>query len=225
MEPTSKQVMGEPQGVSSDTYTITLSRKDAALYLAWEYGIHQAHAILTTLPTAGRVALPATFVPLTTLRLARRWAARISEVVAWQHGRLGRSAMAATVEITKGDEAWSCGEKDFRGEPGKPQEVYRREAVRAIPHAIVMTSSAKMPGSVRHPYRNVAVVLVEGDNRPAMISAKARGVVRIVHHFGPQCVGKTAKCAYQRTLVKAQRMADELNTGDGLRRDSESPDR
>lgn len=79
-------------------------------------------------------------------------------------------------------------------------------------HYIVMTSAAKMPQCCWGRYRNVAVVEVEDINvRPTMISMRALNVIRIVKHFGPQSVGKTKACAYERTLVEAYRMADAMN--------------
>ena len=78
---------------------------------------------------------------------------------------------------------------------------------------IVMTSSAKMPASVKSAYRNVAVVEIENDfvGTPAMISTHARGVKCIEMHFGPQFVGITGKCAYKRTLEEANKLAAKLN--------------
>jgi len=78
---------------------------------------------------------------------------------------------------------------------------------------IVMTSSAKMPAKVRAEYRNVALVEVAADfeGTPAMISANARGVVRIVRHYGALNVGKTSKSAYARAFAEATAEAGRLN--------------
>jgi hypothetical protein len=77
---------------------------------------------------------------------------------------------------------------------------------------IVMTSSAKMPSSCWGRYQNVAIVEVEaGTKCPAMISERARGVVRIVHHYGPQFHGKSQNCNYYRTLLAATAEAARLN--------------
>ena len=76
---------------------------------------------------------------------------------------------------------------------------------------IVMTSSAKMPANCWGRYRNVALVEVEAGTWPKMISAHARGVVRIVEHYGPQFVGKTQRCAYMRVYEEAAARAEELN--------------
>lgn len=78
---------------------------------------------------------------------------------------------------------------------------------------IVMTSSAKMPSSCGGRYRNVAVVELEDGfvGIPTMISTHARGVKRVVRHYGPQSVGKTDRCAYARAFKAAQALADEMN--------------
>jgi hypothetical protein len=86
---------------------------------------------------------------------------------------------------------------------------------------IVMTSSAKMPTSVKSPYRNVAVVKLSQeytarDLKPKMISIYARGVVRL-HHLGHHHAGRTVKAsAYERALAEAQRRAFELNNSQPL---------
>lgn len=73
---------------------------------------------------------------------------------------------------------------------------------------IVMTSSAKMPQSCWGTYRNVAVLEVEAGASPKMISKRARGVVRIIRHYGPQNVGSTERCAYERTLLDAHALVE-----------------
>ena len=80
---------------------------------------------------------------------------------------------------------------------------------------IVMTSAAAVKGKARQfgTYRNVAVVEVANGTQPAMISARARGVVRIVRHWGACSVGKTAKCQYQVALAEAGALIEELNHG------------
>lgn len=80
---------------------------------------------------------------------------------------------------------------------------------------IVLTSSAKMPTSVRSPYRNVALVKLTpeyaaGGLIPRMLSARARGVAAI-EHLGHHFVGKTDKAAYQSTLAWAKAKAAERN--------------
>jgi hypothetical protein len=84
---------------------------------------------------------------------------------------------------------------------------------------IVMTSTAKMPSSVRSRYRNVALVRLteafrELGLRPLMISDRARGVAEL-RHRGHHFVGKTSASAYQRALAKAQADADALNQAEG----------
>lgn len=81
-------------------YEIRVYRPEAALYLAWEYGIRRAREILATAPadpvySPGFVRL--TFGPFLTDHRGRRtraaaenYAARIREAVAFQQGRLGR---------------------------------------------------------------------------------------------------------------------------------------
>ena len=78
---------------------------------------------------------------------------------------------------------------------------------------IVMTSVASAPRGTNSLYRNVAVVEVEpGHPPPKMIRADARGLRRIVKHWGPQYVGKTQHCAYHRAVMEAEAMADGLNS-------------
>ena len=84
----------------------------------------------------------------------------------------------------------------------------------STPRFIVMTSSAKMPASVKSRYRNVAVVETDGEAEPKMISSHARHCVRVVHHYGPQFVGKTSRCAYDVTLEDAQAYANQLNAAE-----------
>ena len=78
---------------------------------------------------------------------------------------------------------------------------------------IVMTSVANAPRGTRSLYRNVAVVEVEPGCMPKMIRVDAKGLRRIVKHWGPQYCGKTQACAYQRALMEAEAMADGLNHG------------
>ena len=80
---------------------------------------------------------------------------------------------------------------------------------------IVMTSSAHMPSSCRGTYRRVAVVQLDqyftaNNLRPAMISDRAKGVLR-VRDLGKHSVGKTERCAYARTLKEAEALAYALN--------------
>lgn len=81
------------------------------------------------------------------------------------------------------------------------------------PKFIVMQAAACMPGNCWGRYRRVAVVEVTDGfkGRPAMISARARGVARVVALWDKQSVGKTARCAFQRALAEAVALCDRLN--------------
>lgn len=77
---------------------------------------------------------------------------------------------------------------------------------------IVKTSSAKMPASVKAQYRNVAIIEVDDNiTDVSMISERAKGVKRIVRHYGPLHVGKTDRCAYRVALAEATAEAAVLN--------------
>lgn len=81
---------------------------------------------------------------------------------------------------------------------------------------IVMTASAKMPSSCKGRYGKVAVVQLTQEftaqgKRPKMISNRAKGVLRIVWQSGPQNIGRTERCGFQRALAEAMRYAEELN--------------
>ncbi|MCX6783356.1 MAG: hypothetical protein NTZ20_05240 [Candidatus Levybacteria bacterium] len=80
-----------------------------------------------------------------------------------------------------------------------------------MPYSI-MTSSAKVSGKARlGTYRNIAVIEWDGLTYPKMISKRARGMLRIIHHFGSQSVGITERCQYKKTLLDAGRMIESLN--------------
>ena len=67
---------------------------------------------------------------------------------------------------------------------------------------IVKTSSAKMPNSVKGQYRHVAILEIEdGFDDVSMISERAKGVRRIVTHYGPHHVGRTDRCAFRVALA------------------------
>lgn len=79
----------------------------------------------------------------------------------------------------------------------------------------VLTSSAKMPQSCRGRYRNVALVKLTQEYTakgllPAMISERARGVLRIIR-MGHYHVGETERGAYQKALTEANDRAHRLN--------------
>ena len=76
---------------------------------------------------------------------------------------------------------------------------------------IVMTASAKMPSSCKGQYRRVAVVEAEPGVVPAMISERAKGLVRIVQTWEACSVGKTERSAFARAKAEADAMAARLN--------------
>lgn len=80
---------------------------------------------------------------------------------------------------------------------------------------VVIDSAAKMPVKCWGRYRRVAVIEVERGEWPAMISRRARGVVRIVATWEKCNVGITDRCAFQRALSEAHDLARQLNSGNG----------
>jgi hypothetical protein len=76
---------------------------------------------------------------------------------------------------------------------------------------IVKTAAAKMPSSCKGRYRRVAVMEVADGTEPAMISERAKGVIRIVETWERLNEGRTDKCAYRRALAEANAMAERLN--------------
>lgn len=69
-----------------------------------------------------------------------------------------------------------------------------------------------MPASCRGRYRRIGLLEVEdGVEFVAMISERARGVLRIVKTWEKLSVGRTMKSAYGRALAEATRLADALN--------------
>ena len=83
---------------------------------------------------------------------------------------------------------------------------------------VVKTASAKMPLSVLAPYRRVAVLEVDPSvtTRPRMISARAKGVVRIVETWERLSAppGST-RSAFARALSEAEALAADLNAKNG----------
>lgn len=75
---------------------------------------------------------------------------------------------------------------------------------------IVKTAAAKMPGSCWGQYRRVAVLEVMAGAEPAMISKRARGVVRVVQTWERLNVGTTERCAYERALAEARELVERL---------------
>jgi hypothetical protein len=80
----------------------------------------------------------------------------------------------------------------------------------------VMTSTARVKGRAHEfgRYSNVAVLECEAGIIPKMISARARGVIRIVKHWGACSVGKTERSAFRVAMRAAQELADRLNAGE-----------
>lgn len=80
-------------------------------------------------------------------------------------------------------------------------------------HYIVQTAAACMPNSCWGTYRRVALLEVkDGVESVAMISSRARGVVRVVQTWERLNVGKTERCAYERALTEANARASKYNT-------------
>lgn len=80
---------------------------------------------------------------------------------------------------------------------------------------IVMTASACMPTSCWGRYGKIAVVELEPgfEGEPKMISARARGVKRVVALWDRQHIGSTTRCAFSRALAEAEELCAELNNG------------
>ena len=77
---------------------------------------------------------------------------------------------------------------------------------------IVLTAAAKVSGAAKKGhYKRIAVVEAEGDTVPAMISERAKGLVRVVQTWERLSVGKTDRCAYAVALVEATALAASLN--------------
>ena len=80
---------------------------------------------------------------------------------------------------------------------------------------VVMTASAHVPSSWKWygTYRRVAVVEtdLEPPFMPAMISDRAKGVVRVVQTWERLNVGKTERDAYSKALAEAGEFATFLN--------------
>jgi hypothetical protein len=78
---------------------------------------------------------------------------------------------------------------------------------------IVMEASAKVAGKARQfgRYIHVAVCEVEDGTTPAMISERAKGMVRIVWDSGAVAVGKTERSAAHRARAEAAAMCAEMN--------------
>lgn len=75
---------------------------------------------------------------------------------------------------------------------------------------ILKTASAKMPNSCWGRYGKIAVMEVERDVQPAMISERAKGVIRIVELWDKLNMGGP-KSAYALALVEAKALYNKLN--------------
>lgn len=80
---------------------------------------------------------------------------------------------------------------------------------------IVQTAAACMPSSCWGRYRRVAVLEVVKGVEPKMISARARGVVRVVQTWERRHVGLTERGAYQRAVAEAQDLVSQLESVTG----------
>jgi hypothetical protein len=76
---------------------------------------------------------------------------------------------------------------------------------------VVRVSAAKMPGSCWGRYVRVAVLEVLPGTKPAMISARASGVVSIVQTWERCHSGRGIRDAASRAKTAARQLADELN--------------
>jgi len=79
-------------------------------------------------------------------------------------------------------------------------------------HFLIMTSSAP-PKDKRKlgNYRTVALVEAEDGVIPKMISPRARGVVRIVKHWGACNLGVTERCQFAVAMKEAEALRDRLS--------------
>ena len=74
------------------------------------------------------------------------------------------------------------------------------------------TRRSRTPSSCWGRYGRVAVLEVEHGVRSAsMISARARGVRRVVRTWERCYIGLTPRCAFERAVTAAERLAAELN--------------
>ena len=80
---------------------------------------------------------------------------------------------------------------------------------------IVMHATAKMPGNCWGTYRRIAIVeIVPGAPMPRMISARARGVIRVVQTWERLHTGihaPTGACAFSQAWKEATQLCDKMN--------------
>ncbi len=92
--------------MKKDNYVITGTRHEAALYMAWEYGIKIAVREMRKLKHYGGhykhlYIIPSFGRPLRLLRDAKQQIAHMSAVISWQHGRLGQGVSIGYVGTHK----------------------------------------------------------------------------------------------------------------------------
>jgi hypothetical protein len=86
---------------------------------------------------------------------------------------------------------------------------------------IVMTAAAQMPASCRGRYGKVAVCEVETGVRPKMISARAKGMVRIVSLADKLHAGQGGpRTAYALAKADAERLCAGLNLEAAMQRNA-----
>lgn len=82
-----------------------------------------------------------------------------------------------------------------------------------VPHYVVMTAAAKMPGSCKFGrYGKVAVVETDGYHTPKQIHPRHAAVRSIVAVWDRLNIGHTERCAYRRALAEAEAMAMRFNS-------------
>lgn len=80
---------------------------------------------------------------------------------------------------------------------------------------ILMNNSASPKGRAKdfsRNYRHIAIVEIEGENWPKMISERAKGVIRIVKDIPCIYVGKTEKSEGRRILNRMKEIVEGLNS-------------
>ena len=80
----------------------------------------------------------------------------------------------------------------------------------------VKTSAARMPSSCWCRYKHVAVIETVDDTPPAMISERAKGVIRIVECWYRCHVGGD-RSAYAKAVREAEYLCDQLNLEEAVK--------
>jgi len=75
---------------------------------------------------------------------------------------------------------------------------------------LVMSSAAQMPTSCKGRYRRVALLRVARGVIPAMISARAWGVIEVLGVAEKLNVGSTDRCAFRRAVLQSTAQAHDL---------------